>query len=349
MKTMARHLICISALFCLIAVNHANAQEVNHQEMDHSKMDHSSMKTESAETNGEEMDHSKMDHSTMDHSEVKQSAKEEGEQKVDHSKMGHSMMDHSMMDHSQMNKGESSGSIEPLTPIPVITDADRLAAFPEVHAHSMHDESALHSLVIIDQLEIWNATSGVGLGWDAVAWFGSDVNRLWLRTEGEYVDSSLESAELEALGGHSIAPWWDLVAGIRHDFKPGHSQDFFALGIMGLSPYKFETDITLYVGENGQTAARLLFEYETLFTNRLILQPKLELNFYGKDDPERGIGSGLSNLGLGLRLRYEFTRQFAPYLGLSWHQSYGQTADYLREQGESTDSLELLAGLRIWF
>jgi copper resistance protein B len=280
-------------------------------------MDHSSMKAESAETKDEEMDHSQMDHSKMDH--------------------------------SQMNKGESSGSIEPLTPIPEITDADRAAAFPAVDMHMMHGESALHSLVIIDQLEIWNATSGVGLGWDAVAWFGSDVNRLWLRTEGEYVDSELESAELEVLGGHSIAPWWDLVAGIRHDFKPGQSQDFFALGIMGLSPYKFETDITLYVGESGQTAARLLFEYETLFTNRLILQPKLELNFYGKDDPERGIGSGLSNLGLGLRLRYEITRQFAPYLGLSWHQSYGQTADYLREQGESTDSLELLAGLRIWF
>ena len=257
-------------------------------------------------------------------------------------------MDHSKMDHSMMNHDVSNAILEPATPFPEITDADRDAAFPTLDAHMMHGES-LHSLVVIDQLEIWNASPGKGLGWDAVAWLGSDVNRLWLRSEGEYVDSSLESAELEVLGGHSIAPWWDLVAGIRHDFKPGQSQDFLALGVMGLAPYKFETAITIYVGDSGQTAARLQFEYETLFTNRLILQPKLELNFYGKDDPERGIGSGLSNGSLGLRLRYEITRQFAPYIGVSWDKTFGQTADYLRNEGESTAELNLLAGVRIWF
>lgn len=276
----------------------------------------------------QEMDHSKMDHSTMQ--------TESAETKVE------------QMDHSMMNHDMSNASLEPVTPVPEITEADRIAAFPSIDAHMMHGES-LHSLVIIDQLEFWNASPGTGLGWDAVAWFGNDINRLWLRSEGEYVDSSLESAELEVLGGHSIAPWWDLVAGIRHDFKPGQSQDFLALGVMGLAPYKFETAITLYVGEGGQTAARMQFEYETLFTNRLILQPKLELNFYGKDDPERGLGSGLSNGSLGLRLRYEITRQFAPYIGVSWDKAFGQTANYLLNDGESTAELNLFAGVRIWF
>lgn len=298
----------------------------------------------------QEMDHSKMDHSTMDHSQMSQDeAGVEAEQPMDHSKMDHSKMDHSTMDHSSMNMGMSMAPTEPKTPMPAITDADRLAAFPKVDAHAMHGESAINSMLLIDQLEMWNASPGAGLAWDAVAWVGSDINRLWLRTEGEYVDSSLESAELEVLFGHSIAPWWDLVSGIRHDFKPGQSQDFFALGVMGLTPYKFESDITLYLGESGQTAARIQFEYETLFTNRLILQPKLELNFYGKDDPQRDIGSGLSNSSLGLRLRYEITRQFAPYVGLSWDKTFGQTADYLRSEGESTAGWNLVAGVRIWF
>jgi copper resistance protein B len=296
----------------------------------------------------QEMDHSKMDDSTMDHSQMsKDEAEIEAKQPIDHSKMDHSKMDHSTMDHSGMNM--PIVSTEPKTPIPVITDSDRLAAFPKVDAHAMHGESAIQKMFLIDQLEIWNASPNTGLAWDAVAWLGNDVNRLWLRSEGEYVDSHLESAEIEVLAGYSIAPWWDFVAGIRHDFKPGQSQDFLAVGVMGLAPYKFETDITAYVGEGGQTAARIQFEYETLLTNRLILQPKFEVNFYGKNDPQRDIGSGLSNSSIGLRLRYEISRQFAPYIGLTWDKNYGQTAEYLRAQSESTAELNVVAGIRFWF
>jgi copper resistance protein B len=187
------------------------------------------------------------------------------------------------------------------------------------------------------------------LAWDAVTWWGSDLNRLWLRTEGERVDSQLESAELEVLAGHSVAPWWDLLLGVRHDFKPGQSQDFLAIGIMGLSPYKFETDVTVYIGEGGQTALRIQVEYETLLTNRLILQPKFEVNFYGKDDPVRAIGSGLNDVELGLRLRYEINRQFAPYIGVSWQKAYGESADYLQAQEGKSADINLLAGVRVWF
>ena len=151
------------------------------------------------------------------------------------------------------------------------------------------------------------------------------------------------------LYGRAFAPWWDLIAGVRHDFKPGDSQDFLAIGVMGLAPYKFEVEATAYLGERGQTAARFEVEYETLLTNRLILQPQIEVNLYGKDDLRRGIGSGLSTAEAGLRLRYEFTRQFAPYIGIVHERAFGRTADFRRDEGEDADDTRLVAGVRIWF
>ncbi len=292
----------------------------------------------------QEMDHSKMDHASMTHAPEKTSESKSTNEAVDHS-----TMDHSKMDHSTMNHGASAAVIDTKAPLPVLTDADRSAAFPKLDAHSMHSESALQSMLLIDQLEVWDASPGAGVTWDAVAWVGSDLNRLWLKTEGEQSDSQLENAALEVLAGHSVAPWWDLLLGVRHAFKPGQSQDFLAVGIMGLSPYKFETALTAYVGEGGQTAVRMQVEYETLLSNRLILQPKLELTLYGKDDSSRAIGSGLSDAELGLRLRYEINRRFAPYIGVSWQKSYGQTAAYLRMDGESAEEFTVLAGVRLWF
>ncbi|MEO5962560.1 MAG: copper resistance protein B, partial [Thermomonas sp.] len=181
------------------------------------------------------------------------------------------------------------------------------------------------------------------------AWIGTDLNRVWLRSEGEQVDGKLDGADLEVLYGRSIAPWWDVVAGIRHDFKPGASQDFAALGVVGLAPYKFEVQATAYIGQGGQTAARFEAEYETLLTNRWILQPLVEVNLYGKDDARRGIGSGLSTVEAGLRLRYEFTRRFAPYIGVVRERAFGSTADFRRLNGEDINDTRVVAGLRIWF
>jgi len=140
-----------------------------------------------------------------------------------------------------------------------------------------------------------------------------------------------------------------VVAGIRHDFKPGASQDFAAIGVMGLAPYKFEVEATGYIGESGQTAARFEVEYETLLTNRLILQPLVEVNVYGQNDERRGIGSGLSTAEAGLRLRYEVTRQFASYIGIVHERAFGRTADFRRAEGEDTDDTRVVAGFRIWF
>lgn len=237
---------------------------------------------------------------------------------------------------------------EPRTPIPVLTDADREAAMP-AHGHHAGGDTAIHSYSLVNRLEIWDADPGTGQAWEAGGWIGGDIDRLWWRTEGERVDSDTEEALLEAFYGHSFSTWWDWVAGIRQDFDPGDAQTFAAFGIQGLAPQRFELSLTGYVGEEGQTALRFETEYELLFTNRLVLQPLLEMNLYGKTDAERGIGSGLSTAEIGLRLRYEISRRFAPYAGVVYAVAFGETADLRRAASEDVEDFRVVAGLRFWF
>ena len=270
---------------------------------------------------------------------------------IDHAAMGHAPTAQEpaeAVDHAAMGHDMPAPPGQPRTPIPALTDADRSAAFPDVAGHAVHD-NAVHSYWLVDRLEGWNADPGTGIGWEAVGWIGTDLDRLWLRSEGERVGGSLESADIEVLYGRSVAPWWDVVAGVRHDFGEGPSQSFAAIGVMGLSPYKFDVEATAYVGQSGQTAARLEAEYDTLLTNRLILQWQAEADLYGRDDPRRGIGSGLSTIEAGLRLRYEFTRQFAPYIGIVHERAFGGTADFRRDRFDDIDDTRIVAGLRIWF
>nr|WP_314529141.1 copper resistance protein B [uncultured Pseudomonas sp.] len=237
---------------------------------------------------------------------------------------------------------------ESRTPIPVLTDADRAAVYNAPGGHVVHD-SGIHSLLLINQLE-WQDGEGDGaLNWDIKGWVGGDIDRLWLRSEGERSAGRTESAEVQALWGHAISPWWDFVGGVRQDFKPGNGQTWAAFGAQGMALYNFEAEATLFVGEAGRTAARLEGDYDILLTNRLILQPTAELNFYGRNDPQRGVGSGLSDSELGLRLRYEVRREFAPYVGVTWNRSYGQTAQYARDEGEDTRQLRWVVGVRLWF
>ncbi len=251
-------------------------------------------------------------------------------------------------DHSKPVHAMPAGPVEPREPIPPLTDADRAAAFPDVAMHAM-DDNAIQQYFLLDRLEAWNADAGAGFAWEGQGWIGTDLNRLWLRSEGERVDGTTEGADLEVLYGRSVSRWWDVVAGLRHDFAPGSSQTFAAVGVQGLAPQKFEVEATLYAGSGGQTAARLEAEYELLLTGRLILQPLIEAEFFGKDDPRRGIGSGLSTIEAGLRLRYEITRQFAPYFGIVYERAFGGTADLRRDESEDIDDTRIVVGLRTWF
>ena len=150
--------------------------------------------------------------------------------------------------------------------------------------------------------------------------------------------------------GHALNAYFDTQLGVRLDqYNEGKDRQWLAIGIQGLAPYWFELDVTAYVGDDGRTAFSAETEYELLLTQRLILQPRAELNLYGKDDLDNRLGSGLSDLALGLRLRYEFSRQFSPYIGVEWTDTYGDTADYRRAAGEDTSGTQFVAGLRFWF
>ena len=264
-------------------------------------------------------------------------------QTMDHGQMPG--MDHSKMEGMQPAKQPLTQS---RTPIPPLTDADRAAVYNAPGGHEVHD-TAINSFFIFEKLEWQDADDGSALNWEAQGWIGGDVDRLWLRSEGERTNGKTEEAEVQALWGHSISPWWDLVGGVRQDFKPGDPQTWAAFGIQGLALYNFEAQATAYLGEGGQTAARLEGDYDILLTNKLILQPTAEFNFYGKNDPQRGVGSGLSESEIGLRLRYEFRPQFAPYVGVTWNRAYGKTADYARDEGEDNNEARLVLGVRVWF
>jgi copper resistance protein B len=235
-----------------------------------------------------------------------------------------------------------------VTPVPSITDADRAAAFPDVHGHTVHD-NMWHYKVLFDQLE-WQYIHGAqGLRWDNKSWVGGDVNRIWVKSEGEAVDGFLDDAEVQVLYARSFSRWWDVLAGVRHDFRPSPQHTWFAFGIQGLAPQWFEVELTGYVGTSGHTAARLEVEYEMLLTNRLVLQPLIELSLAGKDDPDRGIGAGPSTGEVGFRLRYEVRRELAPYLGIVWHRKLFGTADFAEAEGREIGGWHLVAGLRTWF
>ena len=166
-------------------------------------------------------------------------------------------------------------------PVPPITDDDRRAAFPDVDGHTVHD-GVMQYQVLFDQLE-WQFIHGVhGLRWDSRTWFGGDRNRLWVRSEGEALDGVIETAEAQVLFGRSIAPWWDVVAGVGFDVRPGPAHMWLAAGIQGLAPHWLDVQATGFVGPSGHTAARFEIETDLLVTNRLILQPLLELSVIGK-------------------------------------------------------------------
>jgi len=245
---------------------------------------------------------------------------------------------------------EQPAAREPLPPfIPVLTDEDRKAAFPDVDGHAMTGNS-IHSFVLFDQLEWQNAGADLNrVNLDTRGWIGRDMNRLWFRAEGNRDGRQVDEAQTHVLYGRQFSRWWDVVAGVRQDFRPGPAQTWAAIGIQGLAPYWFEVEATAYVGAEGRTHARLEVEYEVLLTNRLIVQPLFEAEIVGKSDPVRHIGAGLSSTDLGFRMRYEWKREVAPYVGATWARQWGKTADFAEAAGEDTGGARFVSGVRLWF
>ncbi len=211
------------------------------------------------------------------------------------------------------------------------------------------------SKIIADQMEYRSNNNGKNtLRWDMQGWRGTDYNKLWMKFEGDQeISNRTGNLELQTLYSHSVSAFWDVQVGGRYDrfYSPGLVNDRFlaVIGFQGLAPYWFDLEPALFVSDKGDVSARLTGTYDLLFTQRLILQPRLEINAALTAVPTFGVGKGINDVQLGLRLRYEISREFAPYIGVAWQQKFGATANLLRAGGEAANNVSLLAGLRWWF
>lgn len=211
--------------------------------------------------------------------------------------------------------------------------------------------SAAGYFIQAERLEYRSNEGDPQILWDGQGWIGGDRNKFWVKTEGEYdfEEGAVEDAEVQALWSHAFSRYFDIQAGLRHDFAPGPERSYAVIGLNGLAPYWFEVDAAFFVSDKGDVFARAEVEYDLLLAQRLVLQPRAELNLAFQDVPENSLGAGLSTLEAGTRLRYEIKREFAPYIGVSWERGIGDTADFLRADGQDPASLSFVAGLRLWF
>ncbi len=213
-----------------------------------------------------------------------------------------------------------------------------------------HDQPFTTYKVMFDRLEARFPDDGGDAGWlwDAQAWWGGDLNKLWIESEGEGASGDVDDADLQILYSRAVTSYFDVQAGVRRDFEPD-GKTFAVLGLQGLAPYWFEVDLHGYVSDDGDVSADLEAEYELLLTQRLILQPRAELSVSASDVDDRAIASGFTNVEAGLRLRYEIRREFAPYVGVSWGKRLGGTADLVRAAGGEDEETAFVLGVRGWF
>jgi copper resistance protein B len=202
--------------------------------------------------------------------------------------------------------------------------------------------------VIFNELEgRWNG-SNTEFRWEGQGWVGTDYDKLWIKSEGTLSNGALEDGQHQFLYSRAITTYFDLQGGLRSDLDSRPTRNWAALGIQGLAPYFFDLELTGFVSGEGHLAAKLEASYDLLLTQRLILQPQIEVNLYSKADPARLIGAGFSDVDTGLRLRYELSRKFAPYIGVVYEGKFGQTASYAKRAGESTGDFRFVLGLRLW-
>jgi len=309
-----------------------------------------------------------MDHSTMQGMDHENMQPAPGKKKSQTPMQG---MDHGNMqgmDHSSTNmSGDSMDNMDGMSGMGPMQGGTAPADARDPHAYSggytldsgpyvlpagqrirLADEHKFGSL-LIDRLEAVQASGSNSAVYGLQAWIGRDYDRAVLKSEGHYESGTFTETSSELLWSHATSAYWNRELGVRYDGGTGPGRSWLAFGYQGLAPYWFEIDATAYVGEGGRTALGMEAEYETLFTQKLILQTRGEVSVYGQDDAARGTGSGLSELALGVRLRYEIRREFAPYIGMEWAGKFGGTADYAKAASEPTSEMRAVAGIRIWF
>jgi copper resistance protein B len=229
-------------------------------------------------------------------------------------------------------------------------DTHGQSASPNTNAAPMMEEPILGH-VLFDQLE--GRTNGPDneFRWDGEGWIGTDMNKVWVKSQGFVEHGKMSDGDQEVLYDRPIPHlrYFDVQAGVRYDLDSDPGRTWGAIGIEGLAPYFFEFAPTFYFTNRGFFAGRIEGSYDILITNRLIAQPQIELNFYSKDNPSRGVGSGLSELDAGLRIRYEISRKFAPYIGFAYTGNFGETATFTRDQGGNPDDPRFMCGVRVWY
>ncbi|KHK91566.1 copper resistance protein B [Novosphingobium malaysiense] len=302
------------------------------------------------------LDHRMMNHGAMEH------------EPMDHGSMQHGSMGHADMDHSGM--GHDMTMQHGATATPSTDSIPKAPPPPEAFSGPLHaaDQFLGEDVMAASREEVVREISGMpvfwfmadraeyrarqgkdGYLWDVQAVYGGHVDKLWLKSEGEgSFGEKPESAEVQALWSHAIGPWWDVQAGVRQDLV-GPSRTHAVVGIQGLAPYLFEVDASAFVSNKGDVTGRIEAELDQRITQRLILQPRAELNLAAQDIPELGVGAGLDRIEAGLRLRYQIRREFAPYVGIAQEWRVGQSADYAQAAGEDPSVTNFVAGVRFWF
>jgi copper resistance protein B len=284
-----------------------------------------------------QMDHAGMtgmDHGSMDHGQAPSPESPES---------------HQGMDHAEANHDAPAADAPPVGSLPA-SDGEGPRGYDSygIHPHMM--DNAPTWQVLFDKFGASRNRNGQNaLEWDGRFWFGTATDRLLVKSEGERESGGGSDGKVEAFWSHAISPFWNLQLGARRDIGAGPKRNWAAVGVEGLLPYNVELTATAYAGPSGRSALALKAEYDLLLTQRLIFTPELQASVYGKNDPQRGIGSGLSQGSLSLRLRYEVTREFAPYVGVSFERKFGQTASYASDAGESRSQAAVIAGVRFWF
>ncbi|OYW46395.1 MAG: copper resistance protein CopB [Sphingomonadales bacterium 12-68-11] len=242
----------------------------------------------------------------------------------------------------------------PPPPVPTASAADAVYGAEAMHM-GRHHLAEFHGgqklyRVMLDTAEAQLREGRDGFAWDAEAWYGGDLDRLWLKSDGEgAIGGSIEKAEVQALYSRALDPYFNLQGGVRYDVRPDPSRAYAVIGIEGLAPGFFEVEGALFLSNEGEVMARIEGSYDQRITQRLILQPQAELNFAAQDSPEIGVGSGLSDAEIGLRLRYDVRREFAPYVGVQYRRAFGETRRMLQSQGEDAGGWSFLTGIRAWF
>jgi copper resistance protein B len=270
---------------------------------------------------------------------------------------------HNMPEAADPHAGHDMGTAQPAPPVAAPPAAAFVgpahaadlvyapAAMARARAGMREEHGSMETYkFLVDQLEAKIGRGRDGFAWDGQAWYGGDIDKLWVKSEGEgEFGRAPETAEVQALWSRAIDPWFDVQAGLRYDFRPDPERVYLVLGVQGLAPYWFEVDAAAFVSNKGDVSARVEAEYDLRLTQKLILQPRVEFDLALQDVPEIGVGSGLSTGEIGARLRYEIRPEFAPYVGIEYERAFGDTAAFRRSAGEERGGFSLLVGLRTWF